>query len=398
MPPRMDSQQSVPTTPERQSDPRAEKPRSAATPLPEQVSGHLAADVQSLELSQELSDTQFFRRTVLVVSLIIFTGLVLTLIWYASDVFLVLFAGILLAVLLRAPTNWLVQHKVKESLALAASIFVMAVAMVVLVYMFAVPMAEQVGQLIDTLPRSMERMRQWIWEQRWTRPLQPLIAELSRLRIDMQLLGRAGGLITSTVSAVGGLAVVIFIGIYLAAQPRLYQRGLMHLLPRRGRPRAYEVMDEIATVLRWWLVGRLVTMTVVGFAAGLGLWWLGVPLAFTLGVLTGMLEFVPYIGPTLSAVPPLLIAFNLDPQLAFYVLLLYVGIQTAENYLLTPLIEQRAVALPPALVIFSTLLLAALAGPLGVILASPLTATGIVAVKLLYVEDVVEQPARPPVV
>lgn len=398
MPPRMDSQQSVPTTPERQSDPRAEKPRSAATPLPEQVSGHLAADVQSLELSQELSDTQFFRRTVLVVSLIIFTGLVLTLIWYASDVFLVLFAGILLAVLLRAPTNWLVQHKVRESLALAASIFVMAVAMVVLVYMFAVPMAEQVGQLIDTLPRSMERMRQWIWEQRWTRPLQPLIAELSRLRIDMQLLGRAGGLITSTVSAVGGLAVVIFIGIYLAAQPRLYQRGLMHLLPRRGRPRAYEVMDEIATVLRWWLVGRLVTMTVVGFAAGLGLWWLGVPLAFTLGVLTGMLEFVPYIGPTLSAVPPLLIAFNLDPQLAFYVLLLYVGIQTAENYLLTPLIEQRAVALPPALVIFSTLLLAALAGPLGVILASPLTATGIVAVKLLYVEDVVEQPARPPVV
>ena len=396
--PRIDSQQSVPTTPERRFDPRAEKPRATATPLPEQVSGRRAADVQSLELSQELSDTQFFRRTVLVVSLIIFTGLVLALIWYASDVFLVLFAGILLAVLLRAPTNWLVQHKVKESLALAASIFVMAVAMVVLVYMFAVPMAEQVGQLLDTLPRSMERMRQWIWEQRWTRPLRPLIAELSRMRIDMQLLGRAGGLITSTMSAVGGLAVVIFIGIYLAAQPRLYQRGLMHLLPRRGRPRAYEVMDEIATVLRWWLVGRLVTMTVVGFAAGLGLWWLGVPLAFTLGVLTGMLEFVPYIGPILSAVPPLLIAFNLDPQLAFYVLILYVAIQTAENYLLTPLIEQRAVALPPALVIFSTLLLAALAGPLGVILASPLTATCIVAVKLLYVEDVVEQPARPPVV
>lgn len=397
MQPRMDSQQGVPTTPERPFDPRAEKPRSAAMSLQEQVSGRHAADVQSLELSQELSDTQFFRRTVLVVSLIIFTGLVLALIWYASDVFLVLFAGILLAVLLRAPTNWLAQHKVKEGLALAASIIVMAVAMVVLVYMFAVPMAEQVGQLIDTLPRSMERMRQWIWDQRWTRPLRPLIAELSRMRLDMQLLGRAGGLITSTMSAVGGLAVVIFIGIYLAAQPRLYQRGLMHLLPRRGRPRAYEVLDEIATVLRWWLVGRLVTMTVVGLAAGLGLWWLDVPLAFTLGVLTGMLEFVPYIGPILSAVPPLLIAFNLDPQLAFYVLALYVAIQSAENYLLTPLIEQRAVALPPALVIFSTLLLAALAGPLGVILASPLTATCIVAVKLLYVEDVVEQPARPPV-
>ena len=166
----------------------------------------------------------------------------------------------------------------------------------------------------------------------------------------------------------------------------------MHLLPRKGRPRAYEVLDEIGSVLRRWLVGRMITMVAVGTAASIGLWALDVPLAFTLGILTGLLEFIAYIGPVLAAVPALLIAFNLDPLLAFYVLLLYVAIQTAENYLLTPLIEQRAVALPPALVIFTTLLLGVLAGPLGVILASPLTATGIVAVKLLYVEDVVEQP------
>ncbi|HYE41176.1 MAG TPA: AI-2E family transporter [Ramlibacter sp.] len=392
--PRRDSPQGVLST----GDRRIELHGGAAPPAePAPALGRRATDTQSPELPQELSDTQFFRRTALVVSLIIFTGLVLAMIWYASDVFLVLFAGILLAVLLRAPTNWLVEHtRVTETVALSFSIAVMAILLATLVYLFAVPMAEQVGQLLDTLPRSMARMRQWLRAHEWTKPLQPLVAEITRMRLDMQLLGRAGGLITSTMSAIGGLAVVVFMGIYLAAQPRLYQRGVMHLLPRKGRPRAYEVMDEIAKVLRWWLVGRLVTMTVVGLAAGLGLWWLGVPLAFTLGVLTGLLEFVPYIGPVLSAAPPLLIAFNLDPQLAFYVLLLYVGIQSAENYLLTPLIEQRAVSLPPALVVFSTLLLAAMAGPLGVILASPLTATCIVAVKLLYVEDVVEQPTRPP--
>lgn len=351
------------------------------------------------ELPQELSDTQFFRRTLLVVSVIIFTGLVLTLIWYANDVFLVLFAGILFAVLLRAPTNWLVEHaKMKENMALTVSLLVLATLVGTLIFAFAMPMAEQVGQLLDTLPRSMARMREWLGKHRWTQPLQPLVAELSRFRLDAQLLGRASGLITSTVSALGGLVVVIFIGVYLAAQPRLYQRGLMHLLPRKARPRAYEVMDEIAKVLRWWLVGRLLTMAVVGTAAGIGLWWLGVPLAFTLGVLTGLLEFIPYIGPFLSATPPLLMAFNMDPELAVYVGLLFVAIQSAENYLLTPLVEQRAVALPPALVIFSTLLLAAVAGPLGVILASPLTAAGVVAVKLLYVEDVVEQPTKPPVI
>lgn len=345
--------------------------------------------------AQELSDSRFLRRALLVTGLFLFTGLTLTLLWYASDVFLVLFAGILMAVLLRAPTNWLVRTAgVRQAVALGATITTLALFLFVLVTLFAKPMAAQIGQLIETLPQAMERAEEWMGQYRWARPLQPLLGELSRLRLDSQLLGRASGLITSIGAAIGGLVVVIFIGIYLAAQPRLYQRGVMHLLPRRARPRAYEVMDEIGRVLRAWLLGRLVTMCLVGLAAGIGLWWLQVPLAFTLAVLTGLLEFVPYIGPILSAAAPLLIAFNLDPELAFYVGVLYVGIQTAENYLLSPLIEQRAVALPPALVVFSTLLLAALAGPLGVLLASPLTATGIVAVKLLYVEDVVENPTK----
>jgi len=379
---------SVLTTPARPGPGVQEAPRGDRRVIPDR-----RASYRLQTEPQDFSDSHFFRRTLLVVSLIIFTGLMLTAIWYASDVFLVLFAGILTAVLLRAPTNWLVERAgLRESAALALSIAALALFIILLVVLFAVPMAEQVGQLLETLPRSMARMRQWIRQYEWAKPLQPMIIELSRMRFDFEMLGRARGLIGSTVSAVGGAGVALFIGIYLAAQPRLYQRGVMHMLPRRGRPRAYEVMDEIGNVLRWWLVGRLVTMTVVGLAAGVGLWWLEVPLAFTLGVLTGVLEFVPYIGPILAAAAPLLISFNIDPQLAFYVLLLYVGIQSAENYLLTPLVEQRAVALPPALVIFGTLLLAALAGPLGVVLASPLIAAGMVAVKLLYVEDVVEQP------
>ena len=355
--------------------------------------GDAALAPSALDPDDDPGDTRFLRRTVLVVSLTIFTGLILTLIWYASDVFLVLFGGILLAVLLRAPTNWLTLNtRLGEKFALALSIGVLVLVLAMLVYLFAAPMGEQVGQLMETLPRGIARLRKLIREYDWAKPFLPLVSELARLRLDFQMLGRAGGLITSTVSAIGGGAVVLFIGIYLAAQPRLYQRGFMHLLPRKGRPRAYEVLDEIGSVLRRWLVGRMITMVAVGTAASIGLWALDVPLAFTLGILTGLLEFIAYIGPVLAAVPALLIAFNLDPLLAFYVLLLYVAIQTAENYLLTPLIEQRAVALPPALVIFTTLLLGVLAGPLGVILASPLTATGIVAVKLLYVEDVVEQP------
>jgi predicted PurR-regulated permease PerM len=380
------------SSPESSASGRSPEGRQASPPmgvLPDNPFPHAAPAVAR----EPFSDSQFFRRTLLVAGVTVLTGALLALLWYASDVFLLLFGGIMIAVLLRAPVNWLTAHTpLGEGLALMVSILVLFGAILGLLYLFTFPLAEQIATLIETLPQALTRMRLWLREYEWTRPLQPLITELSRVRVDNLTLGRATWILSSTAAAVGGILVVLFIGIYLAAQPRLYQRGFMHLLPRNRRPRAYEVLDTIGTVLRRWLVGRLITMTVVGAAAGLGLWWLGVPLAFTLGVLTGLLEFIPYLGPVLAALAPLLIAFNMDPAVAFYVLLLYVFIQTAESYLLTPLVEQRAVALPPALVVFSTILLAALAGPLGVVLASPLTATFIVAVKLLYVEDVVEQP------
>ncbi|QDZ27071.1 AI-2E family transporter [Noviherbaspirillum sp. UKPF54] len=335
------------------------------------------------------SDTQFFRRTVFVSGMTIATALVLALIWNASEVFLVLFASILLAVLVRAPINGIVRHlRLTPNMALGLSVLALVSVLGTLVYIFAVPMAEQVGQLMSQLPRAMARLRQSLREYQWARPL---LLEMSHAQLDLRTLVQARGLISSTASALIGLLIVFFIGVYLAAQPRLYQRGFMNLLPKHMRPRTAEVLDEIGSVLRWWLLGRLIVMLLVGFAAGIGLWWLDIPLAATLGVLSGMLEFIPYLGPILSAISPLLIAFNVGPTQAFYVLMLYVAIQTAEGYLISPLIEQRTVSLPPALVIFATVLLAALAGPLGAVLASPLTAAGIVAVRLLYVEDVVEQ-------
>lgn len=354
--------------------------------------GRRADDVHPRAAPSPFSDTQFFRRAVLVCSLVVATTLLLALIWFAGGVLLLLFAGILLAVLLRAPTNWLARHTpLSENFALMLSMLAMVALFGLLIYLFAVPLANQVGQLVETLPQAMARLRQWMLQYHWTRALLPLAGELSRIRLDIEMLGHAGGVISSALESVVGIVVVLFIGGYLAAQPRLYQRGFMHLLSPKARGRAAHVLDEVGGVLRWWLLGRMVTMIVVGAAAGLGLWWLDVPLAFTLAILSGFLEFIPYFGPILSAVPPLLIAFNVDPAQAFYVLLLYVAIQSAEGYLLSPLIEQRTVSLPPALVIVVTLLMGAMAGPLGVILASPLTASCIVAIKRLYVEDVVEQ-------
>lgn len=342
------------------------------------------------------SDTTFLHRTLTVIGLLLGVGLVLALVWIAIDVFLLLFAGILLAVLLRAPANWLAARTpLTENMAITLSVAGLAVTIALLAYLFAVPLAEQAGQLAEALPRAVERLRVWADQHYWTRPLAAILQDLQRAKIDPQLLGRATGVISSTVQGIASLVFVLFIGIYLATQPRLYQNGFLHLLPFVARPRALDVLDEVGTMLRRWLIGRLITMIVIGTAAGLGLWWLDVPLALTLGIVSGLLEFIPYLGPILASIPALLIAFNVDPMLALYVLILFVAIQSAENYLLSPLIEQRSVSLPPALVIFSTLVMATLFGVLGVMIASPFTATGIVVVRMLYVEDVVEQAAAP---
>lgn len=187
--------------------------------------------------------------------------------------------------------------------------------------------------------------------------------------------------------------LILFLAIYLSIQPHIYVDGLIRLAPMHKRPRLQEVMGEVHNTLRWWLVGKILSMAIVGIATTVGLALLGVPLAIALGVIAALLTFVPNFGPIISAVPAVLLAFVQSPTSALYVVVLYLAIQTVESYLITPLIQQRTVSLPPALTISAQIALGVLAGPAGVILATPLAAAGLVAVTQLYVKDVLERPS-----
>jgi predicted PurR-regulated permease PerM len=119
----------------------------------------------------------------------------------------------------------------------------------------------------------------------------------------------------------------------------------------------------------------------------IGLWILGVPLAFTLGVLAGILNFVPNFGPWIAAIPAVLVAFLQGPQQALYVGLLYIALQSIDGYILTPIVDRRSVELPPVLTIVAQVLLGLAFGFVGILLASPLTAVAMILIKTLYVED-----------
>jgi predicted PurR-regulated permease PerM len=194
---------------------------------------------------------------------------------------------------------------------------------------------------------------------------------------------------SSTVAALGALVILLFVAIFVAVDPGLYHRGLMHLFPHAARRRAGEVLSATATTLRRWLLMQMVAMLAIGLVTTVVLLLLGVRAAIALGIIAGLLEFIPYVGPILSAVPAIAMALVDGPEKAIYVALAYIAIQQLEGVVLQPLLMKEGLELPPVMTILGQALLSLVFGFLGLLLAVPLLATVMVPVKLLYVRDVV---------
>ncbi|WP_283646763.1 AI-2E family transporter [Marinovum algicola] len=190
---------------------------------------------------------------------------------------------------------------------------------------------------------------------------------------------------TSILIALGtGIALVFVGGVYLALNPEGYRDGALALAPAHLRPRLRQTMAALVRALRAWLVGQLVAMFAVFGMTTVGLWLLGVSTPIALGAIAGLLEFVPYVGPLTSAVPAVAVGIMDGPTTALWVILLYFAVQQIEGALLIPLIQREAVDLPPAITVFSIVGLGVLLGPLGVILAAPLTVVGVVLARELW--------------
>jgi predicted PurR-regulated permease PerM len=215
----------------------------------------------------------------------------------------------------------------------------------------------------------------------------PLLGHLTSL---------APGVASSAIGIGGDLVVIIATSIFLAAAPGTYVTGFLRLLPPRWRPRGREVMEGLGSTLQLWFLGQFADMVVVTVLTGAGLSVLGVPLSLTLALIAGLFNFVPYIGALAGAIPALAVAVGQSPQTAIYVAILFAVVQTLEGNIIAPLIQKRTVDLPPALTILSQTVLGTLFGVMGLILATPLTAAAMTAVRMVYVETILEKQEAPP--
>jgi predicted PurR-regulated permease PerM len=336
-----------------------------------------------------ISSPASFTKRVLIVAAIVALGIVA---WRLSHIFILVFAGIVVAMVLRAFTEPLAEatglaHRWALAIVVVALIGLVALA----AWFFGERIAHQFDQIVTRLPEAWTRVRGWLEQHQAGRYV---LENLSGMFIGADKApGALARFATSTFGALADAVIILVVGLYLAAEPTLYRRGIIKLTPPSARERVNAAFDAIVIALKRWLIGQAVAMVVIGVTIGLGLWALGVPMALGLGILAGVLEFVPYIGPFLALVPALLIALAQDPMLALYVLLLYWGVQQVENWALIPLIEKWSVELPPVLAILSLVIFGLLFGVPGVIVGAPLMIMVMILVQKLYIEGVLEDKA-----
>lgn len=338
-----------------------------------------------------LSRPEYVRRVLIAIGLVALAVVIFEVVPLVAGVVLFLFAGVLLAVLLDGLARLLSDRTPLPRRGALALVLVVLTALVFATGWFLGPqIGDQVAQLAEQFPETMDRAKAWLQERGWGAFIVERMPESAGGALPEGASG-LGALQTAFSSAFGMIAnvvVVLVVGLFLAINPSLYVDSVVRLAPPSYRSRAREVFAALGSALRHWLLGRIASMTVVGILTAVGLMVFGIPLALTLGLIAALFSFVPYVGPILALVPALAVAAGQGTQAVVTVLILYLAVQFIESYLVTPLIQQRVVSMPPALLIAAQVLLGVLAGAIGVAVATPLVVVVIVLVQMLYVEDV----------
>lgn len=325
-------------------------------------------------------DRAFARRTAFVFT----TAAALFLIWQLSGVILLAFSAVIVAVLLRSIADPIIgRTPVPEGLAVALAGLAVVAVIAGALWLFGSVLADQTRQLVANLPTSAAELRAMVA----TWPFGDQLARLDGSGLMNGaggIVGRVGGYAISTISVATSLVLVIIAGVFLAASPRVYRDGLIVLFPPERRDALRESTNTTGRALKAWLLGQLADMVVVGVLTGIGVALIGLPSPLALGLIAGLLAFVPIVGSIAGAVPGLLVAAQGGWELMAWTLLVYVVVQQIEGNLIYPFIQKRAVKLPPVLTLFGIFGFGTLFGFLGVFVATPLMVVLFVNVRLLY--------------
>lgn len=314
--------------------------------------------------------------------------------WHLSDVLLLVFGAVLIATVLRSLGDVITRYtKLRHPFSMGLG----GLLLVLIAAVFVMLLGTQIWAQLQNLSEKAPELIGGAGKQLGIANLSDRIAEsLKSFFTRSSLVGDIAGYTTGILGGVSEAVLVIAAGVYLGLSPETYRDGVLLLVPRQRREEVGSALNNAGNALRFWLAGQLAVMAMVGVSTGVGLWLVGMPSALGLGFIAGVLEFIPFVGPILAAIPSLVLALSVGGNMVWYVLVIYLIIQQAENNLIIPLVQRKTVELPPVLGMFAIVALGIVFGPMGVVLGVPLTVVLLVMVKQLYVRETLGEATSVP--
>jgi predicted PurR-regulated permease PerM len=325
-------------------------------------------------------DVAFVRKALILLAAVAFA----LLLWQLSDVLLLAFGAVLVAVILHALAQVLERYAgVPPRWSLAAAGSLVAAVLVTALVLFGAQLSAQIAAISERLPLALNSFGRELGIADMTGQLKHVLGMGPGGEFLSRLAGWGGAIL-------GGLADAVLVaiaGIYIAAAPRTYQRGLVKLFPPGQHRKVEESLAAVGQALRLWLVAQLVAMVAVGVLASLAYWLIGLPSPLALGLIAGLADFIPFVGPIIGALPAVLIAASQDTATALWTIGAVVLVQQVEGNVIFPLAERQMVSIPPALALFAIVAGGVLFGTLGLIFGFPLAVVAFVLVKKLYIRE-----------
>lgn len=319
--------------------------------------------------------------------LVIIVALVMA-IYHGARYFLLLFTGALLAILWRGIAEWLNDKaNIPFKYALPGVVVLNIGAIAVFIWLASPSISDQVSRLADEIPKAVEQVERELQSFELGRKILNTISSGEGEGLPSGQLKKAFTFFSGALTFLVDVLLILAFALFLTANPRLYFKGILYLTPQKYHDTVNELFRRLNSTLFRWFIGKIVDMFSIFLMTITGLWLLDMPLIFTFALIAFLFSFVPNIGPVISALPPLAIAFMDSPQKALYVGLLYLGIQMTESYFVTPNVQKHASYVPPVLLLLVQFLLAKFLGVLGLFLSTPILVMIMVMVKKLYVED-----------
>jgi predicted PurR-regulated permease PerM len=301
-----------------------------------------------------------------------------------TDFLMLVFAALVLAAIFDVMARRVAAlTRMKRGYALAISVSALLLLFIGIFALFGSQLASEFDTIRDSIPPALEQVQNLLERFGLGEPARKLVEEGSG---DIsKFAGQAGQYVMTVGNGLANFILVLVGAIFIASDPAVYRRGLLHLVPHRAEDTTAAALDDAARGLSGWMVGQAVSSLVVAALTWAGLALLGVPASGGLGLIAGLLDVIPMVGPIIAGVPAVLLAFTVSPATALWTIGLFLLVQQLQGNFLQPMIQKQAVDVPPAVLLFAVVAAGTLFGFLGVLLAAPLTVVIYVMVQRIYV-------------